>query len=105
LFDREVEAKRAVKDAQTVLELAVFAQYPKLITDEVKSLVVHDKWQTALEQSIQAEIERVTQQLAGRVKVLEERYAEPLPQLIQEVEVLAGKVDDHLKRMALVWGS
>jgi type I restriction enzyme M protein len=58
-----------------------------------------------LEQSIQAEIERVTQQLAGRVKVLEERYAEPLPQLIQEVEVLAGKVDDHLKRMALVWGS
>lgn len=100
-----MEAKRAVKDAQTVLELAVFAQYPKLITDEVKSLVVHDKWQTALEQSIQAEIERVTQQLAGRVKVLEERYAEPLPQLIQEVEVLAGKVDDHLKRMALVWGS
>ena len=88
-----------------MLELAVFAQYPKLITDEVKSLVVHDKWQTALEQSIQAEIERVTQQLAGRVKVLEERYAEPLPQLIQEVEVLAGKVDDHLKRMALVWGS
>jgi type I restriction enzyme M protein len=103
LFDREAEAKRAVKDAQTALDLAIFAQYPKLTTDEVKSLVVDDKWQAALERSIQAEIERMTQQLAGRVRVLEERYAEPLPQLLREVEALAGRVDEHLKRMGLSW--
>jgi type I restriction enzyme M protein len=56
-----------------------------------------------LKGAIQAEIERVTQQLANRVKTLEERYVEPLPQLIQEVEVLSSKVDEHLKRMGLVW--
>jgi type I restriction enzyme M protein len=105
LFDREVEAKRAVKDAQMALDLAIFAQYPKLTTEEVRSLVVDDKWQAALERSIQAEIERVTQQLAVRVKILEERYAEPLPQLMLEVESSAGKVDEHLKRMGLVWGN
>jgi type I restriction enzyme M protein len=103
LFDREVEAKKAMKDAQTALDEAVFAQYPKLTEDEIKTLVVDDKWQATLKTAIAAEIERVTQQLANRVKTLEERYAEPLPQLVQEVEALSSKVDEHLKRMGLVW--
>jgi len=81
----------------------VFAQYPKLSEDEIKTLVVDDKWQATLKAAIQAEIERVTQQLANRVKTLEERYAEPLPQLTQDVETLTSKVDEHLKKMGLVW--
>jgi type I restriction enzyme M protein len=103
LFEQEANAKKAVKDAQTALDEAVFAQYPRLSEDEIKVLVVDDKWQTTLKGAIGAEIERVTQQLANRVKTLEERYAEPLPHLIQEVEVLSSKVDEHLKRMGLVW--
>ena len=103
LFDREAEAKKAVKEAQTALDEAVFAQYPKLTEDEIKALVVDDKWQATLKAAIAAEIERVTQQLAKRVKTLEERYAEPLPQLMQDVEALSSKVDEHLKRMGLEW--
>jgi len=103
LFDQETEAKKAVKEAQEALDKAVFAQYPKLSEDEIKTLVVNDKWQATLKAAIQAEIERVTQQLANRVKTLEERYAEPLPQLVQDVEVLSSKVDEHLKKMGLVW--
>jgi hypothetical protein len=98
LFDQEAEAKKAVKEAQEALDKAVFAQYPKLSEDEIKKLVVDDKWQATLKAAIQAEIERVTQQLANRVKTLEERYAEPLPQLMQDVEALSSKVDEHLKR-------
>jgi type I restriction enzyme M protein len=100
LFGRELEAKKAGKDAQTALDEAVFAQYPKLTEDEIKTLVVGDKWQATLKTAIAAEIERVTQQLTNRVKALEERYAEPL---MQEVEALSSKVDEHLKRMGLVW--
>lgn len=103
LFEQEATAKKAVKDAQTALDEAVFAQYPILSADEIKVLVVDDKWQATLKGAIWAEIERVTQQLANRVKTLEERYAEPLPQLVQDVEVLSSKVDEHLKRMGLVW--
>lgn len=102
-FDREATAKKAVKDAQTALDEAVFAQYPKLTEDEIKTLVVDDKWQATLKAAIQAEIERVTQQLANRVKTLEERYAEPLPQLVQDVETLSKKVGNHLKKMGLEW--
>ncbi|MCG9892335.1 MAG: type I restriction-modification system subunit M [Thermosynechococcaceae cyanobacterium MS004] len=103
LFEQEATAKKAMKDAQTALDEAVFAQYPKLSEDEIKVLVVDEKWQATLKGAIQAEIERVTQQIANRVKTLEERYAEPLPQLILEVETLSSKVDEHLKKMGLVW--
>ena len=46
-------------------------------------------------------MQRLTQQLAGRVKELEERYARPLPELEREVEVFGARVEGHLKRMGI----
>ena len=37
--------------------------------------------------------------LAGRVKLLAERYAVPLPKLAGDLDVLSAKVAAHLKRM------
>ena len=62
-----------------------------------------DKWLAAIEQDVQAEIERVTQTLANRIRELEERYAEPLPEIMREVEHLQHKVGEHLRRMGLRW--
>jgi type I restriction enzyme M protein len=103
LMEREVSADKLVKEAQKALDEGVFAQYGKLSEDEIKAMVVEEKWLRSLESSIQAEIERVTQQLAQRVKELEERYAEPLPQLVDEVAELSNKVEAHLKRMGIAW--
>ncbi|WP_272530705.1 MULTISPECIES: type I restriction-modification system subunit M [unclassified Providencia] len=103
LFDNEADAKKALKEAQDVLDLAVFKQYPKLSIDEIKTLIVDDKWLTTLQSNIEAEIERVTQQLANRVKELEERYSEPLPDISKSVEELSEKVAGHLKAMGLEW--
>ncbi len=33
------------------------------------------------------------------IRELAERYATPLPQLCDEVATLAGRVDEHLKKM------
>ena len=104
LFEQETKAKKAVKDTQEALDKAVFGQYPRLSEDEIKTLVVEDKWHATLAGAVSAEIERVTQQLANRVKVLEERYESPLPELENEVEALAGKVAAHLKKMGVEWG-
>jgi len=103
LFEAEATHKRTVKEAQEALDKQVFKQYPQLTEDDIKTLIVDDKWLATLQSSIVAEIERVTQQLANRVKTLEERYAEPLPALAQSVEVFSAKVDEHLKKMGLVW--
>ena len=103
LFDCEADAKKALKEAQDALDLAVFKQYSKLSIDEIKSLIVDDKWLATLESNLIAEIERITQQLANRVKELEERYSEPLPMIMQSVASLSDKVAGHLKAMGLEW--
>lgn len=103
LFTSDANAKKAVKEAQEILDLAVFKQYPHLSIDEIKTLIVNDKWLATLQANIIAEIERVTQQMANRVKELEERYSTPLPTLTKSVETLSDKVAGHLKAMGLEW--
>lgn len=103
LFEMETANKKAVKFAQEELDKQVFEQYPQLTEAEIKILIVDDKWLATLQANIIAEIERVTQQLANRVKTLEERYAEPLPALTHSVEILSSNVVEHLKKMGLQW--
>ncbi|MFQ2345666.1 MULTISPECIES: HsdM family class I SAM-dependent methyltransferase [Aeromonas] len=103
LFDAETRAKKAHKEASDALDKAVFAHYPKLQDNEIKTLLVEDKWQASLRGALEAEVERVTQQLANRVKELEERYSNSLPQVTKNVSELEAKVAAHLKAMGLEW--
>lgn len=101
----EAEAKigKRVKEAQAELDKKVLAQYERLSENEIKNLVVDGKWFAILEAAIDNEAQRLSQQLAGRVKELEERYAHPLPGLEQEVATLSDKVEVHLKQMGVAW--
>ncbi|MCY0964539.1 HsdM family class I SAM-dependent methyltransferase [Parathalassolituus penaei] len=96
-------AKATLKQAQEALDIATFNQYAELDEDDIKALLVDDKWLATLQRQVEAEIERVTQQLASRVKQLEERYHQPLPQIEQSVEQLSNRVAEHLKAMGLEW--
>ncbi|MGB3653381.1 MAG: hypothetical protein WBA41_19475 [Rivularia sp. (in: cyanobacteria)] len=78
-------------------------KYGQLSEDEIKTLVVDDKWLPTLRQAINSEMERISQRLTSRIKELAERYEKPLPELMQEVEELTAKVEGHLQRMGLVW--
>jgi type I restriction enzyme M protein len=101
LFDAEADSKKALKEAQDQLDRAVFKHYATLSEDDIKTLIVNDKWHATLQSRIQAEIERIIQQLANRVKELEERYTESLPAISQSVDALSLKVAAHLKAMGL----
>ena len=79
----------------------MFDYYPKLTESDIKILLVQDKWQSSLAGALEAEIERVTQRLANRVKELEERYNATLPDLMQNLAELERKVLAHLKVMGL----
>jgi type I restriction enzyme M protein len=103
LLEKESEAGRKVKDAQKTLETKVAAKYGKLTEDEIKTLVVNDKWLATLAVAVQSELDRVSQTLTGRIKQLAERYATPLPKLTSEVDCLAARVEGHLKKMGAVW--
>jgi len=99
LIEQESAANKQVKDAQKQLDAKVAAQYAKLSIEDIKTLVVDDKWLTTLAADVQTELDRVSQALTGRIKQLAERYAEPLPQLAADVAALSARVEAHLKQM------
>jgi len=99
LIEQESAANRQVKDAQKQLDAKVAAQYAKLSIEDIKTLVVDDKWLTTLAADVQTELDRVSQALTSRIKQLAERYAEPLPQLAADVAALSARVEAHLKQM------
>ncbi len=101
LITAEAKAKRAVREAQAALYWKVLSRYSKLTESEIKVLVVEDKWFASIRNAIEGEVERVTQQLAGRVKELDKRYNTPLPKLEREVGVFRKRVEEHLKKMGM----
>ncbi|MFH1740625.1 MAG: type I restriction endonuclease subunit M, partial [bacterium] len=103
LIEKEADAVSRIKDAQKDLEAKVAAKYGKLSEDEIKTLVVDDKWLATIAAAVQSELDHVSQTLTGRIRELADRYATPLPKLTGEVETLAARVDEHLKKMGAVW--
>lgn len=102
LIEEEAAAGKRVKEARKALDEKVTAKYATLAEDEVKGLVVDDKWLATLAADVQTELDRVSQALAGRIRELAERYATPLPRLAVEVEELSARVDEHLRKMGFV---
>jgi type I restriction enzyme M protein len=103
LSDKESEASKKLKEAWKVLDTKVMTKYPRLTDEEIKTLVVEDKWLAALAEKVQSELDRVSHALTGRVKQLAERYETPLPELLDKAGVLNLKVEDHLKQMGFTW--
>ena len=101
LIEAESRAGSAVKEAQADLDRKVLARYDTLTEAQIKRLVVKDKWFAAVRIAIEGEVQRLTQQLAGRVKALDERYARPLPELERDVDEFSEKVEGHLRQMGL----
>ena len=57
LLEQETEASKKIKDAQKALDAKVAAKYKVLSEDEVKTLVVEDKWLTTLASDVQSRTE------------------------------------------------
>jgi len=103
LDQQQSDLKSHIKTADAELDRLAHDYYAKLSVEEIKTLVVDDKWLTAIATAVQGELDRVSQTLTGRIRELAKRYATPLPQLTDEVATLAACVDEHLKKMGAVW--
>ncbi len=99
----EADLKKKLKEAEVDLDAKAYAHYPKLSEAEIKTLVVDDKWLSALDRDIHGEMDRISQTLTQRVKELAERYETPLPRMASRVAELEAKVNRHLEKMGLAW--
>lgn len=103
LLDEEAALKKSIKAAEDALDKLAHDHYPRLSEADIQQLVIEDKWMTHTAAAVQSELDRVSQTLTGRIRVLAERYAATLPELETEVAELARRVDAHLKKMEASW--
>ena len=101
--DKETKLKKEIKEVGADLDRKAYNKYPTLTEDEIKTLVVDDKWLAALEARTRGEMDRITQTLTRRVKELADRYGTPMPEIEIEVSELEAKVNSHLERMGFSW--
>ena len=102
-FDKETITSKKIKEATIELDKKVIERYKTLTVDEIKTLVVDDKWMASIEKTIKTEMERISQRLTQRIKELAERYETPLPRQTKDVADLEEKVNAHLQKMGFVW--
>jgi type I restriction enzyme M protein len=101
--DRQTALRREVREQDAALDRLAYAKYAELPEAEVRTLGVDAKWMAQLSADVNGELDRMSQRLSARVRELAERYAAPLPTLVDEVATLAARVDEHLVRMVGVW--
>lgn len=94
---------KLIKIAKENIEARVIEKYPTLTEAEIKGTVIHQKWKAHLLGTLQQEQDKISQGLTQRIKALAERYASPLPELLESASDAESKVMAHLEKMGLVW--
>jgi type I restriction system adenine methylase (hsdM) len=103
LMDAESNYKKAIKQAEADLNTKLEKKYPQLTLEEIRHLLVEEKWFAAIYSGIDAIHEAVSHHLSARVTQLVERYEYTLKECEDEVDQYETKVKSHLKRMGFAW--
>lgn len=103
LVDKQADLNRKIKEQQKLLETKVWNQYRKLTKNDIKMLVINDKWMQTIDTAVHTEMQRISQRLTQRIKELADRYETPMPKLLDEVSLLEEKVNTHLSKMGFAW--
>lgn len=103
LDEQQSALKADIKKQDEALDKLAYNKYPTLTEADVKTIVIDDKWLPNIQTAVKTEMERVSQQLTGRIKELIARYETPMPKLNKEVQALEEKVNAHLLKMGFLW--
>lgn len=93
------EAKADVKEKITALTKSVVAKYPKLTEDEIKDMVINDKWHTAIVGGAINTAFSVSIDIEQQVIDLVDRYARRLSDIDASVREFESRVNSHLAKM------
>ncbi len=97
------ELRGAFRTKSNVLYEEVRAKYAALTKDEIKALVIGDKWFADIRVAADGEVKRVTRRLATRTQAVEDRYAYPMPDLERAVSEFGSRVGRHIREMGVAY--
>jgi len=99
LVEKESEIYAKARVGQECLTAKVVARYGRLTEDEIKTLVVDDKWLALIGARVQGELDRVSLTLTGRLRELADRYGVTLDELAVRGSDASARVGEHLRKM------
>lgn len=103
LANLEADSKKSLKEGENQLKQQVYKKYAELSEEDIKTLIVKDKWLATIKTRIDGEIDQISQRLSNRITELAQRYENPLPHLEANYTEAQNKVKQHLEKMGLVW--
>ena len=93
------EMNAQLKEKNVKLTADVIEKYKAFTEEEIKNVVVNDKWLYDINNALNNEMQNITQKIASDVTELVERYENKLSDIEKNVAQLEEKVSAHLKAM------
>lgn len=101
LLDAKTKLDKDIKQAQHLLDEKTLTKYGDLTEQEIKNLVLDDKWLATVQHRVTDELEALTLNLVRRIKELGQRYDKTVNELAAELSRLETQVTEHLNEMGI----
>ncbi|WP_139523361.1 type I restriction-modification system subunit M [Helicobacter pylori] len=102
LLEAKNKALKMKNKAHEELELKAFHQYKNLEINEIKDLIIQDKWLNSLKNALENKILKRTNAFASALNRIIQTYSNSLLELDKEVKESESKVLEHLKDLGLM---
>ncbi|MGL2475504.1 type I restriction-modification system subunit M [Helicobacter pylori] len=96
------KALKMKNKAYEELELKAFHQYKNLEINEIKDLIIKDKWLNSLKNALENKILKRTNAFTSALNEIIQTYSNSLLELDKEVKESESKVLEHLKDLGLM---
>ncbi|GAA8383000.1 type I restriction-modification system subunit M [Helicobacter pylori] len=96
------KALKMKNKAHEDLELKAFHQYKNLEINEIKDLIIKDKWLNSLKNALENKIQKRINAFASALNTIISSYSNSLLELDKEVKESESKVLEHLKDLGLL---
>ncbi|EMH05892.1 N-6 DNA Methylase [Helicobacter pylori GAM246Ai] len=96
------KALKMKNKAHEELELKAFHQYKNLEINEIKDLIIKDKWLNSLKNALENKIQKRINAFASALNEIISSYSNSLLELDKEVKESESKVLEHLKDLGLI---
>ncbi|RKV33637.1 type I restriction-modification system subunit M [Helicobacter pylori] len=96
------KALKMKNKAHEELELKAFHQYKNLEINEIKDLIIQDKWLNSLKNALENKIQKRINALTSALNGIISSYSNSLLELDKEVKESESKVLEHLKDLGLM---
>ena len=103
LLEKENSKRVEIKGLEDLLDRRLREKFNALVEEEIKESVIEKKWFHSLETLLNGKIEQIFYKLIERVRILDERYAIPMPELTSNSMNLTEKVEEHLRELGFKW--